>query len=158
MQVRNVIKFLLGISLAIAILISGGVATALYFLHRVTTHPPKPIFVNDTAEVKVRGSNVTTATNPTTPSSNQSNSASSTPEASSTTVAPGTYRARVTWAQGLSVRSEPNQEAERIAGAAYNEELTVLETSSDKSWQRIRLENSEQEGWIKAGNIERIEE
>lgn len=157
MRWKNVSKFLLGISLAALILISGGVAAALYFLHRVTTPPPKPIFANDTAEVKARGSSPTAPT-ATTSSNTQSNTTTNTSQDSSATLAPGTYRARVTWAQGLSVRSEPNVDAERIAGVGYNEEITVLETSSDNSWQRIRLENSEQEGWVKAGNVERIEE
>lgn len=154
MRWRSLIKFVLGFGLAIAILISGGVAMGLYFLYRVTTPPPKPIFANDTAEVKVRGSaNTTTAA----PSNPQPNSAVN--DASSVTpLAAGTYRARVTWEQGLSVRSEPNADGERIAGAAYNEELIVLEESADKNWQKVRLDNSEQEGWIKAGNVERIEE
>ncbi|MBE9190568.1 SH3 domain-containing protein [Gloeocapsopsis crepidinum LEGE 06123] len=157
MRWKTVIKFLLGISLALAILISGGVATALYFLHRVATPPAKPIFSNDSAEVKVGGS--TPATSPhTASSSTQATPTANTTEASSTSLPPGTYKARVTWAQGLSVRSEPSLEAERIGGVGYNEELTVLETSSDEGWQRIRIENGEQEGWIKAGNIEKIEE
>ncbi len=157
MQWKNVIKFLLGISLAVLILVSGGVAVALYFLHRVTTPPPKPIFANDTAQVKARGSS-STSTTPTATTATSSNTTTTTTTQSSTPLAPGAYRARVTWAQGLSVRSEPNADAERIAGVGYNEELTVLETSSDKNWQKIRLENSEQEGWVKAGNVERIEE
>jgi cytoskeletal protein RodZ len=148
MRWKNVIKFLLGISLALAILVSGGVAAALYFLHRVATPPAKPIFSNDTAEVKARGTSTASSAAATT----------NTTEAASPSLPPGTYKARVTWAQGLSVRSEPSLEAERIAGVGYNEELTVLEISSDKGWQKIRIDNSEQEGWVKAGNVERIEE
>lgn len=154
MRWRNVIKFILGFGLAAAILISGGVATALYFLYRVTTPPPKPIFANDSAAVKARGStNTATTALPSLPSNSPTNVS-----ASSATVPAGTYRARVTWAQGLSVRSEPNVDAERVAGAAYNEELIVLEESADQNWQKVRLDNSEQEGWIKSGNIERVEE
>ncbi|MUL34787.1 SH3 domain-containing protein [Gloeocapsopsis dulcis] len=157
MRWKNVTKFLLGISLALAILISGGVAVALYFLHRVATPPAKPVFSNDSAEVKARGT--PRAGSNTASSGTQAATTTTTPEVSSTaSLSPGTYKARVTWAQGLSVRSEPSLEAERIGGVGYNEELTVLETNSDKSWQKIRIEDSEQEGWVKAGNVERIEE
>lgn len=156
MRWRSVIKFVLGFGLAAAILISGGVATALYFLYRVTTPPPKPIFANDTAAVKAQGSANTAATASPNPQANSTVNPDT--SSSATPLAAGTYRARVTWAQGLSVRSEPDVDAERLAGAAYNEELIVLEESADKNWQKVRLDNSEQEGWIKSGNIERIEE
>lgn len=156
MRWRSVIKFVLGFGLAAAILISGGVATALYFLYRVTTPPPKPIFANDTAAVKAQGSaNIAANTSPNPQANSTVNSAES---SSATPLAAGTYRARVTWAEGLSVRSEPDVDAQRLAGAAYNEELIVLEESADKNWQKVRLDSSEQEGWIKSGNIERIEE
>jgi hypothetical protein len=33
----------------------------------------------------------------------------------------------------------------------------VLEESSDKNWQKVRLEDGQQEGWVKAGNTKRTE-
>ncbi|WP_323808708.1 hypothetical protein [Nostoc sphaeroides] len=34
----------------------------------------------------------------------------------------------------------------------------MLEENQDKSWQKIRLEGSEQEGWVKAGNTQKVDE
>ncbi|NJL84271.1 MAG: SH3 domain-containing protein [Chloroflexaceae bacterium] len=67
---------------------------------------------------------------------------------------PGAYKARVTWDTGLSIRSAPDGES--VAGIEYNGELIVLEESPDKRWQRIRVAGSGQEGWVKAGNIQKF--
>lgn len=148
----SLVKLLLGVILAIAILMGAGVATALYFMFKVTTPPPKPIFANDKPSLTQRSPDSKTAKRtppakrPTTPNSTTS---------SSKPLEPGTYKARVTWAQGLSLRSGPNLDAERTGSAAYNQLIVVLGESSDKNWQRVRLENGEQEGWIKAGNIQK---
>jgi type IV secretory pathway VirB10-like protein len=67
----------------------------------------------------------------------------------------GAYKAKVTWSSGLSLRLEPSTSSERVGGVEYNSELIVLSTSSDGQWQRVRLANGTQEGWIKAGNIKK---
>lgn len=146
-------KFLLGFTLAIAILIGGGISMALFFINRVSTPPTKPVFANDTA-VKAR-------TQPTV-KPNKASSPAPSPKPTPSNVAslqplePGAYYARVTWSQGLSLRSEPDTDAERIGSTAYNQQIVVLEESADKNWQRIRIKDSEQEGWVKAGNTERV--
>ncbi len=159
MLLANLVKFLLGFILAIALLIGGGVAAALYFMNQSTTPPPKPTFANDKPAVKAKLPPASTTTKPTPLPADQP---SPTPTPSQTPspkpLEPGAYRARVTWPQGLSLRSEPNFDAERIGGADYNQQIVVLEESADKNWQRVRLEDSEQEGWVKAGNTERVEE
>lgn len=142
-------KFLIGFILAIALLMGGGVAAAMYFMYKVTIHPPKPVFANEKPTVKAQGK----------PSSaTAKRSATSTPSETSSPkpLEPGAYKARVTWSQGLSLRSEPNLDAERIGSVAYNQQIVVLTESADKTWQRIRLEDSEQNGWVKAGNTERL--
>lgn len=153
MRWSSLVKLLLGVSLAIAILLGGGVATALYFMFKVTTRPPKPLFVNDKPSVTQHSPNSRTAKH--TPPATQP---STTPKSKTSSPKPleaGAYKARVTWSQGLSLRSEPNLDAERIGSAGYNQPVVVLAESGDKSWQRVRLEDSEQEGWIKAGNTQR---
>lgn len=154
MKWSGLAKVLLGVILAIAILLGGGVATALYFMLKGSSAPPKPIFANDKPSVKSQRSLTSNtakrASQPTTPNSTNTPSPKS--------VTSGTYKARVTWSDGLSLRSEPDLDGERVGGAAYNEQVVVLGESTDKSWQRIRLENGEQEGWIKAGNTQRIED
>ena len=154
MRWSSLVKLLLGVILAIAILMGGGVATALYFMLRGTTPPPKPIFANDKSSVKAqRSPNSKTAKRTPLPAKQPSATPKST--ASSKPLEPGTYKARITWPQGLSLRSEPNLNAERTGSAAYNQLIVVLGESADKNWQRVRLEDGEQEGWIKAGNIQK---
>ncbi|MBN3886021.1 MULTISPECIES: SH3 domain-containing protein [unclassified Nostoc] len=161
-------KFLLGFFLAIAVLIGGGVAVALYFMNRTGIPPAKPVFSNDSPSVKAQAPKTTEgAGKPTLTSGTNTESSpksTSTPTASpKTTASPkplpsGAYRGRVSWAEGLSLRAEPKQEAERTGGVAFNQKIIILEESEDKAWQKIRLEGSEQEGWVKAGNTEKVDE
>lgn len=154
----NLVKFVLGVILAIAILTGSGVAVALYFMYRGTTHPPKPVFANEKGMVKAEQSpspKIAKSTSSSTLPSTPEPTASETPSAKP--LEPGAYRARVTWQQGLILRTEPSLNAERTGGIDYNQQVVVLEDSADKNWQRIRLEDSEQQGWVKAGNLERVE-
>lgn len=154
MRWSSLVKFLLGVILAIAILAGGGVATALYFMFKVSTPPPKPMFANDKPtklQSPAKSAKSTSSATATAKSNSSDNSSSQPLEA-------GAYKARVTWAEGLSLRSEPNLDAERVGSTAYNQTIVVLGESADKNWQRVRLENGEQEGWIKAGNTEKVAE
>lgn len=148
MRWSSLVKLLLGIILAIAILMGGGVATALYFMFKVTTPPPKPIFAND-KPIKAQDSLNSKITKRTPLPAAQSKSKP---------LELGAYQARVTWSQGLTLRSEPKGDAERVGSAAYNQQIVVLGESADQTWQRVRLEDSSQEGWIKSGNVQRVAE
>lgn len=156
--VSNLAKFALGVVLAIAILIGGSAVLALYFMHKVTTNPPKPVFANDQEMLKAQPPASLKTPKPS-PSPITQKTAEPTP---SETPSPkpleaGAYRARVTWQQGLIMRTEPDLDAERISGLDYNQQIVVLEESADKTWQRVRLENGEQQGWVKAGNTQPVE-
>lgn len=150
-------KLLIGLSLASSLLIGGGVAIALYFRYKVTAHPPKPVFANETMVQAKRPHDSTTAKRPTVSADKSSTTPTPSKAPSPKPLKPGTYHARITWSEGLLLRSEPNLDAERIGGVSYNQQVVVLSESTDKIWQRIRLEDSQQEGWIKAGNTTRIE-
>ncbi|MEH2119315.1 SH3 domain-containing protein [Nostoc sp.] len=166
-MLSSVTKFLLGFFLAIAVLVGGGVAIALYFVNRTGIPPAKPVFSNDSPSVKAQAPKATEPGRGK-PSLKPGNQAQSSPTSTSTespkaTPSPkplpsGAYRGRVSWAEGLSLRSQPNQEAEKIGGVTFNQKIIVLSESEDKSWQKIRLEGSEQEGWVKAGNTEKVNE
>jgi uncharacterized protein YgiM (DUF1202 family) len=157
MTLAGVAKFVLGVSLAIAILMGSSVLVAVYFMYRVTTHPPKPVFANEKVTKKVQNLPQAKTTEPKTLSATQPDEQPiSSKNSSSQPLTPGTYKARVIWQQGLSLRTEPSQDAERIGGLEYNQQIVVLEESADKSWQKVRLTDGE-EGWIKTGNIERIQ-
>lgn len=161
-MLSNLTKFILGFFLAIAVLIGSGVAVALYFMNRTGIPPAKPVFSNDSPAVKAQAPKTTQAGGGkptlTPPSSTSTPTESPKATPSPKPLPSGAYRGRVSWAEGLSLRSQPNQEAERIGGVGFNEKIIVLEQSEDKSWQKIRLEGSEQEGWVKAGNTEKVAE
>jgi hypothetical protein len=162
-------KFILGFFLAIAVLIGGGAAIALYFMNRTGIPPAKPVYSNDSPSVKAqapKGTELGEAKPSLTPGTSTKSSPSSSPTPTGSpkpTPSPkalpsGAYRGRVSWAEGLSLRSQPNQEAEKIGGVAFNQKIIILEESEDKAWQKIRLEDSQQEGWVKAGNTEKVDE
>ena len=148
----GLVKLVLGFIIAIALLISGSVALALIFINRASSPPPKPIFANDSSAVK-KAANITKP-KPSTPVANKTPAAKSKP--SPPPSASGSYAARVTWNQGLSLRAEPSLEAERTGSLDYNQEVVVLQQSKDEKWQKVRLEDGETEGWVKAGNTERL--
>lgn len=149
-------KFVLGVIIAIALLVTGSVALALIFINRSSTLPPKPIFANDSAAVKKQAK--TSPSNTAAKSKTVAAKPASEPVSSASPASnPSTNKVRVTWEQGLSIRAEPSLEAERIGSLDYNQEAIVLEKSQDQKWERIRLEDGELEGWIKAGNTEPVE-
>jgi len=161
-MLSSLTKFILGFFLAIAVLIGSGVAVALYFINRTGIPPAKPVFANDTPSVKVQAPKATQAggDKPTLTPPSSTSTPTESPEAtpSPKPLPSGAYRGRVSWAEGLSLRSQPNQEAERIGGVGFDQKIIVLSESEDKAWQKIRLEESQQEGWVKAGNTKKVDE
>lgn len=146
----GLIKFLIGFLLALVILAGGSVAAALYFVTRLTELPPRPVFDNE-QPVKPKPSSPTPAAKQNTPANSSSNSTEN-----STTLPPGSYRARVIWQDGLILRDRPSFDAKSIGGVDFNKNVIVLETTSDKEWERVRVEGANQEGWVKGGNTEKI--
>lgn len=159
MSFSGIVKFLIGFVIAIGLLAGAGVAGALYFVTKLTAPPEKPIFSN---EKSAKAKSVAAKTQPpaaSTPSTTEvSTSTTSTPsEPSEKSLEPGAYRGRVIWSSGLSIRNNPSSDAERVGSVAYNEVVVVLSTSDDKRWVKIRSEDGSSEGWVKAGNIKRVE-
>ena len=146
----SLVKLILGFVIAITLLVSGSVALALIFINRASSPPPKPIFANDSSTVK-KTANITKPKASTLATKNAPKS-----KPSPSPLASGSYPARVTWNQGLSLRAEPSLDAERIGSLDYNQKIVVLQQSKDEKWQQIRLDDSELQGWVKAGNTERV--
>lgn len=144
----SLVKLFLGFVIAITLLVSGSVALALIFINRASSPPPKPIFANDSTVKKTAN-----ITKPKTSTLATKNAPKSKPSPS---LASGSYPARVTWNQGLSLRAEPSLDAERIGSLDYNQKIVVLQQSKDEKWQQIRSDDSELQGWVKAGNTERV--
>ncbi|HLO87179.1 MAG TPA: SH3 domain-containing protein [Nostocaceae cyanobacterium] len=164
----NLVKFILGVLLAIAVLLGSGLTVALYFINR-NSAPPKPIFANDNPTVKPKNTKAvdikitpspsdpdieTTPSPEPTPTSTPSPKPTETPDK----LPPGAYQGRVTWPSGLSLRSEPSSEAQRVGGVGVKQKIIVLEESDDKKWVKIRVDGTSEEGWVKVGNVERVDD
>lgn len=145
----NLIKFLLGFALAIALLGLGGVLVARYLITQLTAPPPRPAFANDKPLPATKTSAVSKPASK--GQSSQTASSSTEPE-----LEPGAYQARVVQPIGLILRDGPGRDSNQIGGIEYNSRVVVIEESPDKEWQRVRLENSDRAGWVKAGNTERL--
>lgn len=148
-------KIILGVLTAFILLSLAGVATARYFMGRLSMLPPRPTFEND-----VLTPNVQTAPTPTPSSSVNSlpNPQFANIEATPTsTLEPGAYRAIVIQPIGLVIREEPSTAARQVGGVDYDTEVIVLEDSEDKRWIHIRVADTGQAGWVKAGNTRQLE-
>ncbi|WAL62537.1 SH3 domain-containing protein [Thermocoleostomius sinensis] len=143
-------KLILGVLLAIGILFGTGVSLTRYLIGRLATPPPRPVFANDPSPVV---SPVTTATEA--PPPEEPPLPEEAAPVSPSPVAEEGYTARVIQPIGLILRDQPSRDAVQVGGIEFNRELTVLETSSDGEWQRVRLGNGA-EGWVRAGNTERL--
>lgn len=157
-QLSGFLQFAIGLLLAIAFLLGGGIAAALYLAAKHSTHPERPVFDEERVATQPAASKAKSASTQQKPAA--TTSAATTPAATNTAkpLEPGAYRARVTWPQGLLLRDNPSFNANSLGGIPFNGQVVVLAESSDKEWQQVRLENSDQKGWIKGGNIERISE
>lgn len=154
MSWSDLVKVLSGVLLAIALMVGGCFLAAQYVIAQFTAPPPKPMFPNDKPSAKTTAQPSPSAKPVVTQASPKpSPSTSPTPSPPPSTTG---YRARITLAQGLNLRESPSRDAARIGGVVANARITVLEESPDREWQRIRLEDSGREGWIKAGYAERV--
>lgn len=146
----GILQFILGIALAFALIGAGGVAAALYLAAKHSAQPERPFFEEE---------KIATTTNNTKTKNSKTPPKQATTAKQTSTAKPqdsGLYKARVTWPEGLSLRESPGFESKSIGGIEYNGRLIILEETADKEWQRVRIENTEREGWIKSGNVEKL--
>jgi outer membrane biosynthesis protein TonB len=160
---------MVGFVLGVVILVGGATAVAYMLLSGMNSNPPKPVFTEEKKEETKEEKAAKPI--PTTPVQEQPQAEvkesptaapapkaapKPSPEASKKETTSEGYQARVTWQSGLSLRSEPTSESTRLGGLDYNTKVSVVGTSSDGQWHRVRLSDG-REGWIKAGNISRVE-
>lgn len=158
MNISGFFQFVLGFILGILLLVTGSVGAAYYFFNRLAAAPPKPVF-SETVPATPKTETDTANKQPNATAKSPDPEAEAKKEEKETdpeTMPEGAYKAKVSWSSGLSLRSEPDLNAERVGGVDYNAEVVVLEESDDKVWQKIRL-NDGQEAWVKAGNLTKIE-
>ena len=158
-RLSGLLQFMLGFVMGVAILVGGATAVAYMLLSGMNSNPPKPVFTEEkkeeTKEEKAAKPQAEVKESPTAAPAPKASPKPS-PEARKREATSEGYQARVTWQSGLSLRSEPTSESTRLGGLDYNTKVSVVGTSSDGQWQRIRLSDG-REGWIKAGNISRVE-
>lgn len=147
MSLSNLAKVILGFTIAIALLIGGSIAATLYLVAKLTALPPKPIFDNTPPTDEKAAASGAPAAKP-----------AAKPNASPTpTPTPEGYAARVTWQQGLLLRTSPDFNAASDGGIGFNQEVRVLEETGDGKWQRVRLDTGK-EGWVVGGNTSKVED
>lgn len=168
-RLSGLLQFMVGFVLGVVILVGGATAVAYILLSGMNSNPPKPVFTEEKKEETKEEKAAKPI--PTTPVQEQPQAEvkesptaapapkaapKPSPEASKKETTSEGYQARVTWQSGLSLRSEPTSESTRLGGLDYNTKVSVVGTSSDGQWHRVRLSDG-REGWIKAGNISRVE-
>lgn len=163
-MLTNLLKFILGVFLALVVLLGTGLTVALYFVNRTAVSPPKPIFANDYPSSQPKKPNTTpkpqpqkSATPTPEPTPTPTQTPTQTPTPTPKPLPPNAYKGNVIWNEGLSMRSEPDANSPSVGGVAANKKVIILEESDDRKWQKIRIPDTDQEGWVKAGNIERSE-
>ncbi|MGQ9870329.1 MAG: SH3 domain-containing protein [Leptodesmis sp.] len=151
MRGSGFLKVFSGFLIAFALVTGLGFFASQVLIAQFTTPPPKPIFPNDNPKPQPSPKTAASppATQPASPAPSPSPSISPSPQASG-------YKARIVLDNGLNVREQPNAESSRIAGVDYDQQVTVLEESPDKEWQKIRTEPDGVVGWIKSGYTERL--
>lgn len=157
MRQSNVVRALSGFLLAIGLIVGGGYLTTQFVIAKFTELPPRPSFPNDKPSSNpAKPTAKPAASQPkASPVVAVSPSPTPTPSATASPKADGNL-VRITLSSGLNMREDPSVESGRIGGVDYNETVTVLETSSDQEWQKVRLEKSGLEGWIKSGYTEPV--
>ncbi|MCG9884657.1 MAG: SH3 domain-containing protein [Cyanobacteria bacterium] len=140
-----------GLLIALAIVVGGAIVTIRYVVAQIVTDPPRPTFANEnTAPL--------TLTRPSTPQATPIPRAPEPETPPTPTPTPsGAYRARVTLSGGLTLRSQPRRDSDRIGGVQQGDEVIVLGQSADGRWQRVRVGDNGPEAWIIADNTAPIE-
>ncbi len=161
MNISGLFQFVIGFFFGLIFFTAGIAGGAYFFLNQTATNPEKQVFSEEKPkEEKPKEEKVETTAEQT----NTKTKTETTKQPEETAVKPepeeklpnGAYFARVTWSTGLSLRDGPSKEAERIGGVGFDRKIIILSTSNDGDWQKIRIPGSEQEGWVKAGNIAKV--
>lgn len=145
----GLIKFVLGVAIALLVISLAGAATARYFLTQLSTLPERPVYDNDAP--------VANAAAPVEPAAPQTDQVATPQPEAAEPAEPETkalYKVVVTYGAGLLVRTGPGADAATIDGIDYDQTVDVLEESG--RWYKIRT-RSGVEGWIKGqGNTQRL--
>lgn len=149
MSLSGFIQFILGFIVGVFILTGAGAATAYFFFNRLSENPAMPVYEEEEESEKSSQAKEEPEPKPEPEPEPE-------PETIQDRFGEQAFEARVTWPEGLSLRDNPSNDASRIGGVYYEDRLIVIEKSSDGDWQRVYVPESDQKGWVKAGNVEEI--
>ena len=151
-------KLILGVAIALILLSLAGVATARYFMGRLSVLPPKP-FYGEELPVESPPAEAAPAATPETAASEPPPEPAPAVEPAPVDPAlePDAYDAVVVQPIGLVMREGPGVEFPQVGGVDVNEAIVVLEEPADQSWIRVRVVANGQEGWVRSGNTRRAE-
>lgn len=156
-------KTFTGLLLAAALLAIGSYFAVNYAYNQLMQLPPKPTFPNDNPNFIKKNKSKSTGKNITLPQKDDEKpgdkqSGKDKPkekeEPKLKPLPAGAFEGRVTYPQGLVLRSSAAQDSGTIGGLEFNETLTVVETSLDGEWQKVRT-SKDKEGWVRGGNIQK---
>jgi hypothetical protein len=128
-----------------------------YLYAQLTSPPPKPFFPNDNPNYVKQSKKKTPKPAEVKKDEKEAKTETKTEEKKieeKKPLPPGAYDARVVQPQGLILRESPEGGSSGSGGVEYNESLTVLETSPDGAWSKLRTSNN-REGWVRSGNLEK---
>ncbi|GFE67870.1 SH3 domain-containing protein [Chroococcus sp. FPU101] len=144
-------QFIIGFFLGVVLLAGASAAVAYVVLAKMSAPPDKPLFAEEKKQQALAKKATTTTTQ------NKATTNPVTEVKSIEDIPTGNYKAFVSWSKGLSLRAEPSTESARLGSLGYKAEIMVLGTSDDGNWQKVKVIETNQEGWIKAGNIEKMQ-
>lgn len=152
MRLSGCFRVVLGILIAIALIGSGLYAIARFYQDKYGSTPPKPLFEEEQGQafkpLQTRGPKPPEAKKPA-PAKPAAATPKPTPEA------PKGDLAIVTWPEGLIVRSSADVAGEQVGGIEFKREVYLIESSTDKAWDKVKVANGDLEGWVKGGNLEK---
>ena len=135
-----------GTSLAFSLgLIGAIVATGWYYIILpYQKHPQKPAFSNDLKAAPLPTSPIAAIKVPAMPQP----TVKAKPKATD-----AKYQGKVNASIGLVFRADPNQSAKNVGGADFNTKVAVIRDTPARDWVYGRNENTNEEGWVRTGNI-----
>ncbi len=154
---RWLAKTFTGLLLAATLLAVGGYFAFNYLITQLTKLPPKPTFPNDNPDFIKKNNKPQSPTSGLKPNNKELKEKElkeANKEVTKKPLPAGSFEGRVTYAEGLILRDGSSRGAATIGSVAFNEKVTVLETTADSEWQKIRTKN-QKDGWIRGGNVQK---
>ncbi len=129
-----------------------------FFVTQMSTRPPKPVFAEERGgkpAAKPAAKPKPKATVVAKPAPSPAVKDPQKPDAPDK-LPPEAYDAKVVWKDGLSLKKEPDPGAQKVGSVAFDGKVAIVKTSDDKQWVFIQSQMDNTQGWVKAGNIDKV--